>query len=52
MKVCAEVEKENVARLQQDLGSLTNQVGCWQLCFHADKRKVLHLGQLVSQLVF
>ena len=45
MKVLAEVEKENVAKLQQDLDMLVEWADCWQLRFNADKYKVLHLGQ-------
>ena len=44
-KVFAEVEKESVAKLQQDLDMLVEWADCWQLRFNADKCKVLHLGQ-------
>ena len=45
MKVLAEVEKESVAKLQQDFDMLVEWADCWQLRFNADKCKVLHLGQ-------
>ena len=44
-KAFAEVEKESVAKLQQDLDMLVEWAGCCQLRFNADKCKVLHLGQ-------
>ena len=50
-KVFAEVEKESVAKLQQNLDSLTDWADCWQLRFNADKCKVLHLGQNNSKHV-
>ena len=45
VKVVAEVEKESVAKLQQDLDMLVEWADLWQLRFNADKCKVLHLGQ-------
>ena len=45
MKVLAEVEKESVAKLQQDFDMLVEWADCWQLRFNADKCKVLHLEQ-------
>ena len=44
-KVFVKVEKESIAKLQQDLDMLVEWADCWQLRFNADKCKVLHLGQ-------
>ena len=44
-KVFTEVEKESVAKLQQDLDSLTHYEDCRQQRFNADKCMVLHLEQ-------
>ena len=44
-EVFAEVEKESVAKSQQDLDMLVEWADCWQLQFNADKCAVLHLGQ-------
>ena len=43
-EVFAEVEKESVAKSQQDLDMLVEWADCWQLQFNADKCAVLHLG--------
>jgi len=44
-KAFAEVKKESVDKLQQDLDMLVEWADCWQLWFNVDKCKVLHLGQ-------
>ena len=44
-KVFAKIEKESVAKWQQDLDSLTDWADCCQLCSNAANCKVLDLGQ-------
>ena len=52
-KVYNRVEtEEEQQQLQSDINSLVDWADAWQLCFNADKCKVLHLGKQNSRLKY